>query len=223
MPTVITRDQVKLYLGVSDTSIDAEIDRYIPIIDTAVKQITRNDWNARYSLQTTSGSRDARIFPIDSFDDDDINIRTNRNVGRRVSLSRVGDSLRTGQTVTADNVPSDTYFTDVFIQEYSGTGRSSRSFYEYNKIISVELSVAATATGSETAIVGINIAYLPIIAKGVNWFIAKENRTNPTSTFETKRVGPLTLTRSDVEADIDGRFGVPSWLVKALPKYTRGY
>lgn len=223
MPTVITRDQVKLYLGVSDTSIDAEIDRYIPIIDTAVKQITRNDWNARYSLQTTSGSISARIFPIDSFDDPDIHIQTNRNVGRRRSLSRVGDSLRTGQTVSADNIPAETYFTDVFIQEYRDTSALSRRFHEYNKIVTVELSAAATATGSEVAIVGINIAYLPIIAKGVNWFIARENRTNPEIAFETKRVGPLTLTRADVEADIDGRFGVPSWLVKALPKYTRGY
>lgn len=223
MPTVITRDQVKLYLGVADTSIDAEIDRYIPIVDAAVKQITRSKWNQRYSLSTTSGSLIGRIFPVDAFNDPDIHLRTSDNVGNPQSLSRVGDTLEPGQTVTATNVPNNTHFVDVFIQEYTDTESVVNRFYSYNKIVTVELSNAATATGSAIAIVGINISYLPVIAKGINWFIAQENRTNPSGGFRTKRVGPLTLTRAEIDSEMDGRYGVPVWLVKALPKYVRGY
>ena len=44
MAYVITRDQVKTYLGISDSSYDTEIDRYIPVVDARLKQICRYDF-----------------------------------------------------------------------------------------------------------------------------------------------------------------------------------
>lgn len=225
MPRIITRDQVKLYLGIQDTSLDAQIDTYLPIIDSAVKQITRRDWNDRYTLSTNSGSVTARIFPLDAFNDPDIHLRRSNNVGNQFSLSNVGDTLQPGQTISGSNVTADTHIIDVYIQEFrdqrpfSGVG----GFGEYTKSITLELSQVAPSSASATVIVGMNIAYFPVISKGVNWFIQKQNTNNPDSQFRTKRVGPLTLTRSELDAEIDGRYGVPSWLVKALPRYARGY
>lgn len=222
MPRVITRDQVKRYLGVTDTSLDTQIDQYLPIVDAAVKQITRRKWNDRYRISTTATSTEARVLPAgDDFGDTDARRMRTSNIGNPYSLSFTGDTLEPGQSVTGDNFATDTHLVDVFIQEYRDY--SHRVFSQFNKLITIELSKPATATGTEVAIVGMNVAFFPVISKAVNWFIAQENRTNPDAAFRTKRVGPLTLTLADLDAQIDGRFGVPSWLVKALPKYMVGY
>ena len=61
---LITRDQVKTYLQVSDTSLDTLIDTYLEAAEQAAQHYTNNSWDIETGGETTNAS--ATIEGIDS-------------------------------------------------------------------------------------------------------------------------------------------------------------
>ena len=51
---IITRDQVKLFLGITTSDYDTLIDVYLPVVDGKVRMITNNNWNDIYYCNTYS-------------------------------------------------------------------------------------------------------------------------------------------------------------------------
>ena len=220
MAQIITREQVKIYLGISDASLDAQIDRYIPIVDAAVKQITRRGWDDQYRITTVASSTEGRIVSDSTGHYRLLGLRgTGRNVGNLYSLPTTGLALDPGQTITGSNIADDTHIQSVQDNIVDYYPRSA----DRSQLLTITLSQPAVATGTEVATVGINISFFPLISKAVNWFINQENRENPQRAVSSKLVGPLSLSWSSIDTGIDGRYGVPSWLVKGLPKYMVGY
>lgn len=87
---IITRDQVKLYLGITDSSLDAEIDRYLPIIDSKVKLITNHNWNDFYYCNIDS----TKYIEVVEFK---------------------GESLEPGMQITGSGIPTGAYITNIFM------------------------------------------------------------------------------------------------------------
>lgn len=190
---IITRDQVKLYLGITVTDHDALIDAYIPIIDSKVKLITNHNFNDHYY-----GNLDSTKY--------------------LELLEYNGESLEAGQQLFGDNIDADTTIVNIFIGRdvFDISGTSYKTPF-------VELSKAVVATNSgQDLYFGISIAYLPTIAKGV-WFLTGQQNTNaPAKSVKSKSIPPLSVTYSDADNKIDGVSGMPTWFVKALPKYMSG-
>lgn len=202
---VITLAQVKTLLGL-DGSYDSEITAAIPYIDSAVKQITRNRFNMQIGLVLENGSTTASLTSIDSYSatgliDYDFGIEEYLNVGQELE----GTGIETG-----------TYIQDIYYN-YAATDSIN--------LVTVILSENATADSDGTVVfAGVNIAYKPIIAKAVWWQTLQTNTAIKNEVWKSKNMGGvLAVTKADFDAKIDGSYGVPIWLVKALPRYHGGH
>jgi len=173
---MITLEQVKTYLGISDTTHDTAITAMIPITEAKVQQITRRQWADLVLMKTVAGSATAYIDP--------------------------GGYVETGAQISGVGIAADTSITSI----------------HDNKI---QMSSAATATGDTTATIGINIAYLPVIAKLVWWMIQDQRQAFNDAGIVSRSMGPVSVSYSS--GKIDGRFGVPRWAIMGLPRYARGY
>jgi len=69
------------------------------------------------------------------------------------------------------------------------------------------------------------LAYVPTIAKGVQWLIeqATKGSGSEQAGVQSKRMGPVSVTYGDKEATLDGLTGMPVWFVKGLPRYHGGH
>lgn len=215
--TVITLEQVKAQLGLSDTTYDAQITAKIPYIDSTVKMITRNNYNYLIAGDMTLDSNIVSVYsllPSDEYDYPNFSGINNQFI--KADVSKV---LEVGQQITGDNIPDGTYITNIT----SNGGSIEISNVEYN-VVYIELS--GNATASETGVLltlGINIAFHPIIAKGI-WYQIGNTSTDINDTAWTSRnVGPLSVSRSELDGKIDGKYGMPAWFVKAFPRFTRGF
>lgn len=197
---IITLEQVKLYLGIEDTSSDSKINTYIPIIDAKVKQICRNLYSRQILCKIVSGSTTVRLLGI-------VDSRGRRNIWPTPEMLDLMADLPTGTRIEGDGIPSLAYIDDV---EYSGDGHDDvyvPSFY---------LNEAAT-TSNESAYLkaGINIAQLPTIAKGVQFLINGQTTRIKDDSWKSKSFGPVSISKGD-DSRIDGVSGMPIWFVKAL-------
>lgn len=61
----------------------------------------------------------------------------------------------------------------------------------------------------------------PIAAKLAWWMVQQEGTRAPATGVQSKSLGDVSVTYAD--ADLDGVHGVPSWAIKGLPRYGRGY
>lgn len=203
---VITLAQVKALLGLANTTYDAAITASIPYIDSAVKQITRNRFNMQIGLVLENGSTTASLTSIDSYSatgliDYDFGIEEYLNVGQELE----GTGIATG-----------TYIQDIYYN-YAATDSIN--------LVTVILSENATADSDGTVVfAGINITYKPIIAKAVWWQTLQTNTKIRNEVWKSRNMGgELIVTKADFDAKIDGSYGVPIWLVKALPRYHGGH
>jgi hypothetical protein len=213
---IITLSEVKVLLGISDSSYDTAITAILPFVDAKVKQITRRNWSDRVALDIANGETEALIKPLDT-----ATVRLprsgNSNVGNRYDLDIMTEFVQVGQSIAGTGVPDGTYIADVIQDDYDLLDRQ----YEEHRYI--ELSNAATATGSIVATIGMNIAYLPIVAKLAWWMIQGQSTDTPSGSVASKSLGDISVSYSQTGAELDGRFGVPQWAVRGLPRYGRGY
>lgn len=207
---IITRAQVKTYLGIDSTLYDDQIDVYIPIVEAKVKQICKNDFNMLILGTTTEDSTSMTVSSIywDYYYPYEY---SSNNVNQPMKPENIGDFIEYGMQVTGDDIASGTYITAVLNDPDYITP-------------TVTLSTAATGTGSGSRIyLGFNIAYHPTVAKGIYWMITGESTSMPGNSVTSRSMGSVSVSYSDSDNKLDGKSGMPMWFVKALPKYMGAY
>ena len=201
MPRVITREQVKTQLGITDVILDSQIDAKLPIIDAKVKAITGRSWNDRIIGNITDGSTYVEVFSYGY----------TQPRGRQYYDNLV-DYIEVGQQISGEGMVSDAYIVDVW-----KLGTLTSDVYPQ-----IELDQAATETkNGATLFLGFPIAYHDIVAKGVQWLINNTNQTITDNTWTRKSMGPISVSKSDADNKLDSKSGMPLWFVKGLPRYMR--
>ncbi len=209
---VITLVKVKELLGISTTTYDTALTSAINYVDVAVKQITRDRWNYRVVATT---ELDSDLMFIASI----VSPRYWQMPGYIAPIDDINEYVQTGQLVSGTGIPVETYISEVFYNYPDGVLIQDD---EYG--LQVQISEDATATGTDIAVyLGIPISYQPIIAKAVWWHTLQMNTTIADEAWKSKRMGPVSITKSDMDTKLDGKSGMPAWFVRALPKYQRGY
>lgn len=198
---IITLAKTKELLGIDNTDQDALITRYIPIIDAKVKLITKNRYNMQIMGDVTL---DSVVVPISGITNDTGGINNN------YTLDTIMEYIEVGSLIEGDNITAGSYIDEVYM---SGT-----------TVPTIDLSEAATATEASIVItVGINIGLQTTIAKGIAWLIDQENENIPGAGLLSKSLGPTRKSWSVSQSVIDGKYGMPSWFVKAFPVYMSGH
>lgn len=212
---VITREQVKTYLGIADTSQDAAIDAILPALDAKVKEITGRDWSdqVRGNIDGTVYV-EIRTIGTDPFTDS--YPRSSWSVGKDWTLDNIGEYLKTGTLVEGDGIPAGAYIVGVYDRRLTVGGIT------YAAPV-VKLSSAATATGSIDLFLGFNIAYHRTVAKLAQWMIDDQSVDTPSAQVQSKTLGDASVTYNTNSSDLDGKYGVPRWAVVGLPRFGRGY
>lgn len=199
---VITRDQVKTQLGITDNSLDSQIDAKLPIIDAKVKQITGNKYNYQIQVNMTNGSDIATITSVENVPENNW----------RYFKEDIQEYITAGDQLEGDGIPVETHVSEIY---YNGdTVKLNSTQYI---IPAIKLSNNATEDGVQDVFVGINIGYHDIIAKGVQYLISGTNTSLPQNRVKSKSLPPLSVTFRD--SKIDPKTGMPDWFVEALPKY----
>lgn len=194
---IITREQVKTQLGITVSSSDADIDAKLPIINAKVKAITRRNWNDRIVGNITTGSKYIEVHSYGSS-------------GYDQYYDDLADYILPGQQITGTGIPTGAYIQDIYPK-----GTATSDVYPQ---IEIDQNATATTNG-EDLFLGFPITYHDIVAKGVWYLIGRTSTTIDDSTWASKNVGPLSVTRSEMAARIEGVGGMPAWFNQALPRY----
>jgi hypothetical protein len=70
---------------------------------------------------------------------------------------------------------------------------------------------------------GVNIGLESIIAKAVFWQLGQFNTTIRDESWVSKSMGPVSVTKATFDAKVDGKSGMPLFLIKALPRGHGGH
>ena len=203
---VITLAKTKELLGITSTDYDTQINRYIPIIDAKIKQMTNNRYNYQIIGNVTSGSTIVEIHGIGN---------VSGGINNDFTLDDLQEYIEVGMMISGDDLASDTYISEVYYNGYSVELNSDDKW-----IPAIELSQAATSTEESAELfLGINTGLQPIIAKGIAWLMDQENTNDPSLGWTSRHIGSLSIVRGVDQAAIDGRYGMPVWFVNAFPKY----
>lgn len=202
---VITRDQVKAQLGITDSSLDASIDLKLPIIDAKVKQISNNKFNFQINANLTSGSDIATISSL--------GLPTSN---WRWKFDDIEEYIYIGDQIEGDGIPADSYISELY---YNGSYVTLNNI-QYT-VPAIKLSANAIEGGIKELFVGINIGYHDIIAKGVQYLITGTSQSLPQNRLKSKSLPPLSVTYAD--STVNKTYGMPNWFVEALPKYMSGH
>lgn len=213
--TIITREQIKTYLGIADTSQDAAIDAILPALEAKVKEITRREWNLQLRANI-DGTQYVEVRSIGSDPFTDSFLSSSWSVGKDWQLDTIGEYLKTGQQVEGTGIPAGAYITGVYDR------RVAVGSITYTAPV-VKLSASATATGTIDFTVGFNIAYHRTVAKLAIWMINDQSVETPSAQVQSKTLGDASVTYATDSSDLDGKYGVPRWAVVGLPRYGRGY
>jgi hypothetical protein len=202
---VITTAQVKTLLGLTVTTYDTAITAAIPYIDSVVKQICRNRFNKQIGLALTDENTTAYVYSVNNY----------YIKGRTQPIDGIEEYLEIGTELQGTGITAGTFIQDLYY-DYEAT--------DYNNFLTLILSSAATADSDGSIVfTGINIAYKPIIANAVWWHTLQLNQTIKSEVWLSRTMGPLSVTKAEMDAKIDGKYGVPIWLVKALPHWHGGH
>ena len=212
---IITVDQIKTLLGLSDSTYDADLTALLPALDAKVKEITGKGWNLQIRGRIDgTANMEVRTIGTDPFLD--AYPSNTHSIGVNWSVDDVADYITAGQSVTGDGIPDDTFINDVFIHRRTIGGKTYQAPL-------VELSQSATATGDIDIEVGFNRAYHRIVAKLAWWMLQDQSTDTPAGSVASKSLGDISVSYSTAGADLDGRYGVPMWAVRGLPRYARGH
>jgi hypothetical protein len=212
---VITLDQVKTYTSLID-SHDKYINAMIPVIDAKVKEITRQDWNKQIIGKVVSGSPYVEVYSI-FIDNRYQDVRGINSDGR---IDNLKTFLNSGTQINGTALASESYISAV----YSNGDSVELNGTRYNVPV-IQLNQNAIESDSNAELfLNISIAYLPVIAKGVQWLIDQNASSKmPGSGVKSTGIGPASVTFSDQAVELDGISGMPTWFVKGLPRYQRGF
>lgn len=211
---VIDLATTKALLGITSSDSDAAITAAIPYIDAAVKTITGNRYNVQVAGSVTSGSQYVEVWSF----------RTDaRGYYIRYDDQRFADTLgefvQVGQLIEGEGIPSGAYIEEVYYNAPSVTVSSTDK-----AVPTIKLSANATATNESAQLfLGINISYRPTIAKGIQWHINQLNTTITDNSWQSRSMGPVSVTKGSSADRIDGKSGMPFWFVRAFPRYMSGH
>lgn len=212
---VITRDQVKAQLGITDSSLDAQIDAKLPIIDAKVKQITGNKFNMQIDVTLTNGVNMATVSSINDYLYGD-NRGSSCAYNRNYIVETLQEHLNIGDQIEGDGIPAETYIEELY---YNGSHVTINDT-QYT-VPAIKLSANATESGIKELFLGINIGYHDIIAKGVQYLITGTSQSLPQNRLKSKSLPPLSVVYAD--STVSKTYGMPNWFVEALPTYMVGY
>ena len=211
----MTTAQVKQYLGIptGTTTYDADIARYIPIVEAAARQITGGLYLLQVNGTIENTSKTMTVSSVYS--------QTRQLYGNGARLSGEGfpygdpgpknktlaSVLPAGLQISGDGIP-----TDSFIERVQTFGGES----------TIILSAAATKTQEVTAYTDFPIGFLTTIAHGVWWMIGQQKTAIGDTSWTSRSVGPVSESRSEAEMKLDGQYGMPVWFVKTFPRVYHG-
>jgi hypothetical protein len=210
----ITIAQVKQFTTLTGAD-DATITAMIPIIDSKVRLVTRNRWNYQVYADLVTGETDVQVYGVVNYAGIYL-AYGNSGINANWEIDDIGEWLEVGAQLSGNGIASGTYIEEIF---YNGPD------YEGKLIPVIRLSQAATATGQKALQLGIPLAYVPTIAKGVQWLIeqATKSSSSEASGVKSKSIGPVSVSYAEKDVMIDGLTGMPSWFVKGLPRYHGGH
>lgn len=212
---IITLAKTKELLGIDDTAQDTKITRYIPIIDSKVKQITHNRYNMQILGDTVTDSANVPISGL---------WNVTGGIQNHWVLDDIDEYMLIGSLISGTGIPADTYIDEFFYNLAASDFDFPLSSPQRKGIPTITMSANATEDGSNiTIFVGITIGLQTTVAKGIAWLIDEENESIPTAGLLSRSIGPTRLSYSVSQSKIDGRFGMPSWFVKAFPVYMSGH
>jgi len=219
---VITLPKTKTLLGISDTASDAAITANIPIIDSKVKQISNYRYNDQISGDVTE---DVLYVPISGFVycGKNYSYRSGRvwcsGINNNYVIDDLEEYIQVGQLIEGTGIPADCYIDEIY---YNG-GTVSFDDVSYSVPV-IKLSAAPTETnGSNQMFIGVTIGMQTTIAKGIQYLINSTSTSLPTNSLASRSIGPSAKSFSGKDQDIDNRFGMPAWFVKAFPVYQGGH
>lgn len=212
---IITRDQVKAQLGITDSTYDTQIDAKLPIIDAKVKLICKNNFNYRFGGDMTNTSTTITAYSLTY---NSVFAQPNYSgINNQYIYSDVSSDLEIGMQIEGDNIPTGAYITNITKARNIETTSGFISDVSY-----IEISDAVTATESGVTITGgFNIAHHPVVAEGVWWLIGETSTTICANDWISRSDGGMSVSRSDADNKIDGKSGMPAWFVKSLPRWHR--
>jgi hypothetical protein len=212
---IITREQIKTYLGIADTSQDAAIDAMLPVVEAKVKEITRRDWDM-IIRGTIDGTQYVEIRSLGTDPFTDAYPQNSWSVGVDWTYDTIYEHIRPGQLLTGSGIPDDTYVEKVYKTRVVAAGKT----YDPG---TVKISNAATSSGDIDIEVGFNRAYHRTVAKLVWWMIQDQSIDLPQGAIASKSLGDISVTYAEAGNQVDAKFGVPQWAIRGLPRYGRGF
>jgi len=198
---IITLVKTKELLGITATTYDTQITRYIPIIDSKVKQITGNRYNMQIIGATTISSKDVTISGLKN---------STGGIQNFHSLDDLEEYIKIGSLISGTGIADGAYIDEMYF---------NTSDYPI-----ITLSAVATETASNVVLyLGIPIGLQTIVAKGIYWMITQESTGLPSFGLTSKSIGGTSKSWTDSDSKIDGSSGMPAWFCKAFPKYMGGH
>ena len=228
---VITLAKTKTLLGIDPGTAEenAAITANIPIIDSKVKQIT----NYRYNDQITGDVvTDVLYVPVRGFVCGGVwfKHRSGRvwstGTNDRVWCSGINNDfviddleeyIQVGQLIEGTGFPAETYIDEIY---YNG-GTVTFDDVEYSVPV-IKLSVVPTEDGSQLFI-GVTIGMQTTIAKGIQYLINQTSTTLPSNSLSSKSILGVSKSFAGKDQEIDNKYGMPAWFVKAFPQYQGGH
>lgn len=222
MSKVITLAKTKTLLGIGDTSQDAAIIANIPIIDSKVKQITNNRFNDQIIGDVTTGVLYVPIFGF-TCNNERFTFRSGRvwcsGINNNCVIDDLEEYIQTGQLIEGEGIPAETYIDEIYYNghsvEFDGVTYS---------IPVIKLSAVATETNTSAQLfIGVTIGMQTTIAKGIQYLINSTSTTLPTNSLASRSIGPTSKSFGAKDQEIDNRYGMPAWFVKAFTQFQGGH
>lgn len=219
---VITLEKTKKLLGITGTEQDQAITDNIPIIDSKVKMIMNHRLNDQISGDITSGSV---YVPIRGFvcSGTEYKYKTGRvwcsGINNNEEIDDLEEYIQTGQLIEGEGIPAECYIDEIY---YNG-GSVELGGATYSVPV-IKLSEAATADqNSQQLFIGITIGLQSTVAKGIQYLINGTSTSLPTNSLASKSILGVSKSFGSKDQDIDNKYGMPAWFVKAFPVYQGGH
>lgn len=190
---------VKIELGITDGSLDAEITERIPFAEAKFRLIAGYQFRYVLNLKYDNSSDIIKVFQLPN--------------------SQI-DFIDFGAIILSLDFPDGTYVIENYRVPFNNIDSGEEGiFYE------IKLSASSSAQSSSffsDAILSYNISNYAVLSQIVFYMIGKQDITKQDpKEVKSRRVGPLSWTFSD--ASINVRHGLPQPLVDAIPKYEGMY